>query len=221
MAAVLACGAGAVLSHRSAAELWGMLAPRRGPVHVTIPSAAGRKRRPWIRLHRCRQLPEGATTRQRGIPVTVPSRTLADLRLVTEVDEWRRAIREAEYLELPVGDLGPLRGEPTRSALERAFLRLCRRHRLPRPEVNVEVGGFEVDFLWGEEELVVELDGYRSHGTRSAFESDRARDAKLTVLGHEVLRFTARQIKAEPGRVAATVRAVLSARRHRGLDRPS
>jgi very-short-patch-repair endonuclease len=97
----------------------------------------------------------------------------------------------------------------TRSELERRFLRLCRRHRLPDPEVNARIDRYEVDFLWRADRVVVETDGFRYHGDRAAFESDRARDARLQVLGFRVLRFTHRQVAEEAGTVAATLRSVL------------
>jgi very-short-patch-repair endonuclease len=153
-------------------------------------------------------LPNAATTRRNGIAVTTPARTLADLRRVVSVDDVRRAIREAEYLRLPIGDLDGIE-ELTRTRLERAFLRLCRRHRLPKPEVNVVIGPYEVDFLWRDRRLIVEVDGYRSHGTRSAFEEDRARDVALTVLGYEVVRFTYRQVTDQPDPVAHALRLLL------------
>jgi very-short-patch-repair endonuclease len=86
---------------------------------------------------------------------------------------------------------------------------LCRRHRLPQPEVNVKVDRFEVDFLWRRDRLIVEVDGWESHRTRSAFEEDRKRDARLKELGYEVLRFTWRQMEEEARRVAATIRKLL------------
>jgi very-short-patch-repair endonuclease len=96
--------------------------------------------------------------------------------------------------------------------LERLFLRLCRRHRLPGPEVNARVGGYEVDFLWRAHSLIVETDGFRHHGTRVAFESDRARDAQLQALGFWVLRFTYRQVLESPEVVVASLRSVLGQR---------
>jgi very-short-patch-repair endonuclease len=122
--------------------------------------------------------------------------------------EFAAALREAEYLRLPIGD----RFEPdgTRTELEAQFLALCRSHRLPRPEVNVRVGRFKVDFLWRNERLIVEVDGWESHRTRSAFESDRARDARLKLLGYEVVRFTYRQVMSEPSRLVRTVQALLT-----------
>jgi very-short-patch-repair endonuclease len=209
MAALLACGDRAVLSHRSAAELWAMLSPRDGPAHITIPTSGGRRRRPGIRLHRYPSLPPSATTRRNGIAVTTPARTIADLRRVASVDEVRRAIREAEFAGLDLGDGGGLESERVHTSLERRFLRLCRHHRLPKPVVNVYVGPYEVDFLWPGRRLVVETDGWRGHRGRVAFEIDRAKDVELKLLGYEVVRFTYRQVTEQPEAVADKVRALL------------
>jgi very-short-patch-repair endonuclease len=200
MAAVLACGDGAVLSHRSAAELWGMLKPVSGPVHVTVPGTGGRRKRSGIHLHRSPH-----------IAVTTPARTLRDLRRTAPAKVVRRAIRQAEYDRRPIGDQGH-ETQGTRSEPERRFLRLCRRYRLPEPEVNVKVGRFTLDFLWRQEGLVVEVDTYRTHGGRQAFEDDRERDAELAARGLEVLRFTDVRIDGEPGAVAQLVRARLNER---------
>jgi very-short-patch-repair endonuclease len=97
----------------------------------------------------------------------------------------------------------------TRSELERLFLRLCRRHTLPSPEVNARVGPYEVDFLWRDLSLIVETDGFRHHGSRAAFESDRARDARLQALGYRVLRFTYRGVREDPRAVVASLRSVM------------
>ena len=166
MAAVLASGPSAALSHRSAAELWRMLAPQPGPVHVTIRSAAGRRPGRDISLHRSPSLPVAATTLLDGITLTTPARTIQDLRRTASLDEVRRALREAQFMRLDVGTCYGRDGELTRSRLERDFLRLCRRHRLDRPEVNAHVGEYEVDFVWRERRLVVETDGWQAHGTR-------------------------------------------------------
>jgi very-short-patch-repair endonuclease len=209
MAAILACGDRAVLSHRSAAELWQLLPVREGPVDVTIPTAGGRRTREGIHLYRRPSLPIATTTRRKGIPVTTPARTITDLRRTASTDEVRRAIREAQFRRLSLGDEAG--GEPdlTRSKLERHFLRLCSRHRLPRPEVNVRVGPFEVDFLWRDRGLIIETDGWQAHGGRLAFEGDRARDVDLKLLGYEVARFTHRQVMEEPRAVAEKVGSLL------------
>ncbi len=223
MAAVLACGDDAVLSHVSAGALWGVLkADRRARpggseiggavpgvaiVDVTVPGTGGRARRSGIRVHRSKTLLPGHCIRCAGIPVTRPARTLEDLRRILPGKQSASALREAEFLQLPL-DPHP---EPdrTRSELEARFLTLCRRHGLPQPEVNVRVDGFVVDFLWRAERLVVEVDGWESHRTRSAFEGDRARDTRLRVRGFEVLRFTWRQLSDDPGEVARAVRTLL------------
>ena len=144
MAAVLAGGASAVLSHRSAAELWRML--RRSPqrnsaVHVTV-EGEGRHRR-GIRVHRSSTLVDADRTRHYGIPVTAPARTLVDLRRTLPSPIFARALREAEFLKLPIHR--PT--DHTCSELEARFLALVRRHRIPQPEVNVRVDRFVVDFL--------------------------------------------------------------------------
>ncbi len=208
LAAVLACGKGAVLSHRDAAALWALLPPGTGPVHVTVSGQGGRGRRRGIRLHRSRTLAVTAVTRHRGIPVTRPARTIADLRRHLQPPELRRAIRQAEVLGLALGEEAET--DRTRSELERRFLRLCRSHGLPRPEVNVRVGPFLVDFLWRPQRLIIEVDGYRYHRGRQAFEDDRARDLELRRLGHEVVRLTQRQIGEGEEEVVSAVRALLS-----------
>jgi very-short-patch-repair endonuclease len=211
MAAVLACGQAAVLSHRSAAELWRMLRPRRDPIDVTLPQRTGRRQRPGIRLHRSTTLTQPQTTRRRGIPVTCPARTLADLRTCATPNEVSRARRQAEFFGYCVEAVDPKTIELTRNELERRFLRLCRRHHLPSPVVNAPLLGFEVDFLWPHAKLVVETDGRDAHSGRASIEYDRRREAKLAVAGYEVLRFTWRQVLDRPAEVVAAVRARLTA----------
>jgi len=209
LAAVLACGEGAVLSHLSAAGLWELLPPLLAPVHVTIPTDAGRSRRPGIRLHRSAHLPKNATTRQHGIAVTTPARTLAELRSTVPPAAFRQAVREAAYRNL---DLGATHNDRTRSDLERDFLRLCRRHRLPAPEPNVRIGRFTVDFLWRRQRLVVETDAWSTHRGSQAFEDDHERDLELVAWGYRVRRFTRRQVEEQPQAVASSVRAALRER---------
>ena len=156
MAAVLAYGGGAVLSHRSAAALWG-IGSSTAVVDVTVAGDGGRATRKGIRLHRSRTLSQRDCTIRNGIPVTMPIRTLEDLRRVLPRSHFSRALREAEYLRLPIGD--GFHPDRTRTDLEGMFLALARRHRLPQPEVNVLVDRFRVDFLWRPECLIVEVDG--------------------------------------------------------------
>jgi very-short-patch-repair endonuclease len=208
MAAVLACGEGAVLSHGSAAQLWQLLPPAQAPIHVTLPAASGgRSPRPGLRIHRS-SLPRTDTTTRSRIPATTPARTLADLKQSVPPATLRKAIREAEYRGL---DLGGLPTDRTRSELERAFLALCRRHRLPEPEVNVRVGRFTVDFLWREQRFAVETDGYAAHRGRQAFEDDRDRELELELAGIHLRRFTSDQVTQRPGLVARAVNAALRA----------
>src|SRR5215208_660692 len=192
LAAVKACGPDAVLSHQSAAELWELTPRCPGPVHITVPWRRKPRRARAIAVHRSRTLNDRDVTRRVRIPVTTPSRTLRDLRRVLPREQWETAVDRARARRIPVAHA--VDEAPTRSALERRFLRLCRRHRIPAPRVNVRVGPFLVDFLWPEHRLVVEVDGYEFHRDRGSFESDRARDAELAVQGHRVLRFTYRQV---------------------------
>lgn len=182
MAAVLACGPGAVLSHESAAQLWKLSPTSPRLIHVTVPATGGRKKRPGIRLHYSTTLAPGDGTLRHNIPVTTQARTLADL-------GWDK--------------------ERTRSDLERLFLRICRQHHIPKPEVNIKVGPYEVDFLWRDARLVVEVDGYRYHSNRRSFQADRARDRYLGGRGLAVMRFADEELDADPGSVAASVLARL------------
>jgi very-short-patch-repair endonuclease len=213
MAAVLACGRAAVVSHISAARLWQMLPDRTGGtgtdqpvVHVTVPGES--KDRKGIRVHRSSTWSPDDCTRRENIPVTRPARTLKDLRRSFPSRIFRAALRQAEYLGLPVSD--QLQVDHTRSELEARFLALVRRHRLPQPEVNVRIDEFVVDFLWHRSHLVAELDGWATHRTRSAFEADRSRDIRLRVLGFEVVRFTWHQVNEERREVVSSLRALLA-----------
>ena len=226
MAAVLACGEGAALSHGSAAVHWELLRPLEGPIDVSVPTRNGRSRRRGVRIHRRPDLagwatlstkglqdrPSPCVTLRHGIPVTTVAQTLEDLRRSRmRASLVRRAIRQAEFLRLPMGEIET---DGTRSDLERDFLRLWRRHRLPPSEVNVQIGRFTVDFLWRGERLVVETDSYATHGGTVAFDDDRTRDLELRLLGYEVHRFSDEQLEREPTAIATDVANAL--RRLRG-----
>ncbi len=205
MAAVLAVGG--VLSHGSAAALWGFLRPMPGPVDILVPSRNSRHVRSGIRIRRTTTLAFHQVTRRRGIPVTGPARTIADLSRSLEPRLVRRATREAEMLGFAHGLETAV--DRTRSELEYEFLKLCHRRRLPRPEVNVPIGAWTVDFLWRPQGLVVETDGFKFHAGRTAFEDDRKRDLGLRALGYDVVRLTYRQVTGEGDGIAALLRQAL------------
>lgn len=233
-AAVLACGHGSVLSHRSAAALWDLCPDNRSIVDVTSRAGRGRTRH-GIRAHWA-QLDRSETDLVRSVPCTSVARTLLDLAADVDRRSIERAVERAEVLRILdwfelrrlVARAGPRRGvanlrtvigsteSPSllRSELERRFLHLCERAGLPSPQVNSSIAlrqsVLEVDFLWADARLVAETDGHASHGTRFAFERDRQRDQCLSVAGYRVVRFTWSQVVDEPDRVAATLRVLLS-----------
>ncbi len=207
MAAVLACGEGAVLSHHSAAAHWRLLLPSRSRwSDVSLQKRTGRLRRVGISIHRPRSLLVSEVTARLRIPVTTPARTLADLRRTAPAWEVRRATRQAEFLKLP---LGGIETDGSRSDLETDFLTLCERHGIPAPEVNVKVGRFTVDFLWRAERVAVETDFYDYHRGRVAFRDDRARDLELRRRGFSVSRYSEELVNEQPAAVAADLRDAL------------
>jgi very-short-patch-repair endonuclease len=207
MAAVLASGEGAVLSHASAAVLWAFLLPMRGRIDVSVPTQNGRTGARGVRLHRCSSLSApGLVTCRHGIPVTTPARTVADLSQVLEPRLARRARRQAELF-------GRLRLDPrsdrTRSDLESDFLDFCRRHAIPAPEVNVKIGTWTVDFVWRKERVAVEADDLAYHRGDVSFEDDHALELDLRLAGYEFRRITGAQLDASPAKVARTLRDAL------------
>ena len=209
LAAVRACGPAAVLSHTAAAALWDLWSMPSGPVHVSDLSRNGRRRRDGIVLHRPTTLLPSQTTVRRAIPVTTPARTVRDLRRILSKRQIASVLRRAEHRRLDVGPQPEWVDDPSQSELERRFLALCRRHRLPPPMRQQIIGAYTVDFLWPEARLVVEADGYATHGPRAAFETDRARDLALRRIGYEVIRLTWRQIVHEGAAVATSLRSLL------------
>jgi very-short-patch-repair endonuclease len=227
-AALLACGEGAVLSGRTAAGLWGLLARADGPIEVLARRAATR---PGLEVRSTSSLDARDTTRRQGLPVTTPARTLLDVATRLTAAQLDRAIEQAQVLhgvteralaELLVRHRGhrgasrlratlPRQREPdlTRSEAERRLLEIVRTAGLPAPAANVRVEGIEVDALWRSQRLVVEVDGYAFHRTRQAFERDRRRDARLQAAGYRVLRLTWRRIVDEPLAVVAQLAALL------------
>jgi hypothetical protein len=228
LAAVLAGGPGAVLSHRSAAALWELRPSTAAAIDVTVPSQHGRRPPRGVRMHRSGRLGDSEVTICDGIRVTTVARTLLDLADVLPQQALKRAVDEAEYqgkldfasllavVEGNPGRRGPLLlalgqdpPELTRSRLEQSFLAFCRRHHLPIPAVGARIEGFEVDFAWPPARLVVETDGLAAHRTRHAMERDRVRDRRLLLAGYRTVRLTVRALRDEPNEVAADLRALL------------
>jgi very-short-patch-repair endonuclease len=238
MAAVLAYGPNAVLSHRSAAALHGIRPDHRSKTDITLPRRSARPR-PRIDVHRSTSLAPADVTTIDGIPCTSLARTLLDLAEVVDRRGVERAIDQAEVLGVfdlhAVEDVlsratgrhgaGVVRSvlaeyagpTLTKKELEERFFALCRAASLPSPAVNawIAVGGgvaYQVDFLWRAERLVVETDGWGSHRTRQAFENDRRRDRRLLLAGWNVVRFTWRDVEREPDEVTAVLAALREAR---------
>lgn len=230
LAAVLAVGPGATLSHRDAAGLHDLRAANHARIDVSTTGKA--KSSPRIAVHRTRVLDAQDVTAVRGIPVTTVARTLLDLAGVVPHDHLTRAIKEAERrgvfdlhavdaamartrgrrgpghrrLNAALAERRALEHHPTRAPLEDALLRLLRDHGLPLPATNAHVEGFEVDAVWRAQRVVVELDGWQDHGTRRAFEQDRERDAVLMAAGWRVIRVTRRRVRERPDHVLSTLR---------------
>jgi hypothetical protein len=233
LAAVLACGPGALLSHRSAAWLWEISHYGPGPFAVTTP--VPRKSRPPLELHHSRVLTQADRGLRRNIPVTELPRTLLDCAAIFRPDRMQRMLEHAE--ERKLFDLGPVeellertRGHHgwgrlrraialyapppfTRSQFERSFLAALLRAGLPRPATNFVEAGFELDVYWPEHRFAVELDTYVTHGTRGAFERDRLRQEDLKLAGIEMTRVTDVRFAREPEAVLARVVRLLGQRR--------
>jgi hypothetical protein len=226
-AAVLASGEGAVLSHRSAGALWGLVGPRTG---AEVTSLRGRPGQRGIHLHRM-ALEADERTERDGIPTTIVARTLLDLAGVIDSDRVRRAWEEADRLNLlqlksvasVCGRAGSRRGigairrlleegraaTVVRSPLEDRFAAFCREHRLPMPATNILLLDHEVDAYWPSARLAVELDSVEFHMHRAAFERDRARDAALQAAGYRTIRITDHRLRQDSSRVAEELRRLL------------
>ena len=234
MAAVLACGPNAVLSHLSAASLWGIVKPRARLIEVSVPRHE-RHRRPGIVVHR-RQLAEAEVTRHLGIPVIAVVPTLIDLATQLGRDSLEAAISEADKRDLTDPEalraaLHEFPGRPgvrilrttldrrtfrvTDSWLERRFLPIARRAGLGRPETRRYENEARVDFYWPALGLIVETDGLRYHRTPAQQARDRLRDQRHMVAGLTPLRFTYEQIRYEPEHVQAILEAVIARLRAR------
>jgi hypothetical protein len=179
MAAVLAGGEAAVLSHGTAAAVWELRRVGSGMVHITVPGDPGRKRREGIKVHRSTTLTADDVTTVRGLPVTRPARTIIDLARTLEGRELEHLVDLADqrglvdFTDLRAANSASLqavlqnyRPAPTRSELEERFLKLCDDHGIPRPETNTLIEGILVDFFWRDRKIIVEVDGYAYHRAR-------------------------------------------------------
>jgi Protein of unknown function (DUF559) len=237
MAAVLACRAGAVVSHRTAARLHGLLVYDGTKLDVTVPARSGRKHGRIV-VHCSTTLTPQDVTRVENIPCTTVARTLLDLADVVDRRRQERAFDQADIEQ--VLDMAAIQDQlnrnstrtaarktrallaehypgstPTESQLEEAFLALCRRAGLPQPElqqwINLPDGGdpIRADFLWREERVIVETDGERVHDTRQRRRSDRRKDQRLTVYGFRPVRTDPEQVFRRPGELEARLRALI------------
>jgi hypothetical protein len=230
MAATLSCGDHCDLSHRGAGALWG-IAPYNG-TWIDVATPTQRRSRGRIKIHVGR-LDSQDRTVEEGIPVTSPARTLLDLAAIVGERRTERALERAEKLEL--FDLTAIQSvcrrshghhglknlnlalglylpdDRTRSDLERDLIDLCRDHDLPLPLINGLVAGHEVDALWPDARLIIELDSWEHHRDRAAFERDRIRDAELSLTGYRVVRVTWCRLRDHPEQVAALIRGSLRA----------
>jgi hypothetical protein len=233
LAAVLTCGPKALLSHSSAAWLWGISRYGPTPLHVTSP--VPRKPRPPIRLHHSRILTEEDRALEKEVPVTALPRTLLDCAAECRLSRLRRMLERSE--ELKLFDLGPIEGllersgrhpgrgrlrqaialyRPvpfTRSGFEQRFFEAVLRAGLPQPVANFVETGFELDVYWPEYRFAVELDTYATHGTNAAFERDHLRDEDLLLAGIEMVRVTDVRFHREPMAVLGRVATLLARRR--------
>jgi very-short-patch-repair endonuclease len=232
LAAVFACGDGAMISHRSAAWLWGMTARWEPVVEVTAASPR-HARATDIRIHSAEAFAKEDRDLVDGIPTTAVSRTLLDFAAVDPSYLKIALDRCARHDLLNLVDLDVLIGRSrgfrgvarlrdaldvhrtpafTRSGLERRFLELIRSSDLPRPSINVFIEGYELDVYWRAERFAVELDTYDHHGSPVAFEADRLRQEDLKLTGIEMTRITGARIDREPQAVIARLRRLLTQR---------
>jgi very-short-patch-repair endonuclease/predicted transcriptional regulator of viral defense system len=233
MAAALACGPDALLSHRNAGVMWGLLRDAKS-IHVTVPCRQYR-RRPGIRVHRRVDLSLQHRRWIDGIPVTDLVSTFVDLASCLADGQLERAVNEADRLDLIDPEflraaVEPLSRRPglarlraildrhtfTDSGLERRFLELVRATGMPSPETQVEVNGFRVDFFWRELGLVVETDGLRYHRTPAQQARDQRRDQAHAAAGLTTIRFAEVQVRNEPESVQATL-AIVAGRLSRSI----
>jgi hypothetical protein len=227
-AAVLACGEKAALSHGSAASLWGFSKHWDEPFEVTAPSI---RKRDGIKVHRSRTLARRDITRQLGIRVTTPARTVLDHAPRLTGKRLSRFVNDAlrtPYLHVP--DLAdvlnrnpnhpgtkrvlPFARKPTNSPLEDDFLEFAQRYGLPTPVTNTHLLGYEIDVFYPRERVIVEVDGHEYHSDRDSFERDRRRDVVMLEAGIVTARITDERMKNEAEQEARRLLTILAARRN-------
>ncbi|MCW3065137.1 MAG: hypothetical protein JWN32_2309 [Solirubrobacterales bacterium] len=226
-AALRACGQGSALAFGSAAAAWGLHNGEILPVEVVVVGQTGRKQRNLL-VHRQRLTPT-VTLLLDGLRVTVPARTIVDLAATSTPRELRRIVERAQDLRRfhpeairacapgrrgckQLGNLVILTepdNDKARSHLERLFLAAVRKARLPRPEVNARIAERRRDFVWPDQKLVVEVDGYQWHSTKEAKRRDHQRDRELTALGWRPVRFTFEDVAFEPGELTRELATLL------------
>ncbi len=231
VAAILAGGAGALLSYRSAGALWQHLPPRPAdaPVEISTPGR-GVQSRPGLTAHQVASIQDDEATSLHGIPTTTPARTVLDLAMVLSAHELERALARALRAGLEKRQVlvlltryPPRAGAPllrslvgeenlvvTRSHAEEVFLSILDRGGLPKPETNVRVRGLEVDCLFRAVRLIAEIDGFTYHSSPAAIERDHNRDHALYLAGYDVVRFTWTQLDNQPDRVLAKMAGALA-----------
>jgi very-short-patch-repair endonuclease len=226
-AALLACGPGSVLAFGTAASMWRLHHAPTLPLEVAVVGARGRTQRNLI-VHRAR-LERTDTVRLDGLRVTIPAQTIVDMAAQSSPRELRRIVERAQDLRRFHADAIRARAagrrgckqlrdlvtlvqpdkDKARSHLERLFLKLVRHHRLPLPEVNHPIAGQERDFVWPEQRLVVEVDGYQWHSTKEAKRRDHQRDRQLTALAWRPVRFTFEDVVFESEAAVAELKRLL------------
>jgi predicted transcriptional regulator of viral defense system len=235
MAAVLAVGPDAVLSHRNAAALHELRQANQERVDVAT-TRRGRRSQPGIAVHQTRVLHPLEVTVVHGVPTTTVARTLVDLAAIVPQRQLAKAVQEAERrqvfdlraveasLQRAKNRRGPghaalravlddfrRRGmQLTNSELEELFLALCDAAGLPRPRTNEWIGDMEVDAVWREQRVAVELDGWAFHRDRHTFHSDREKGNRLTTAGWTVLRYTHDAVVRRPAEVVAQLAPLLA-----------
>jgi very-short-patch-repair endonuclease len=226
-AAAIACGADAVVSHRSAAGLYGLLTDHGGDTEVTV-AARNQAPRAGIRIHRVAGLSRNDVTVRNGLRITTVARTICDVAATESARDTEHAFQEALYRELVTDrELAKLlereprrRGAPiirslirdprlTRSERERRLLKLIEAAQLPKPLTNTPIHGYKADIYWPSHGLIVEFDGWAAHGHRLAFENNRKRDQVLIAHGIRVMRVTDRQLTSEPIAITARIAQAL------------